>query len=895
MRTIAIPLALLVAACSSEPLPPPPAPPPPTAAPVSQPVEAPKPPELRLPAAAAPKRYALKVAITPGQPTFEGTIDIDLAIREPSRLLWLNGTALTIKEATLEIAGRTLAARVVPGGDHFVGFAFEEELPAAAAKLHVVYTAPISDKDDRGVFSEQDDGHSYVFTQFESIEARRAFPCFDEPSYKVPWQLALDVPAGDVALANTKVESETAAGARKIVRFAETKPLPSYLLAFAVGPFDLVDAGKAGKNGVPVRIAVQKGKGARAEAAAAITPKLIARLEALFDVPFPYDKLDVVSIPQLVSFGAMENPGLITFRARRLLATKEERTPRFELLLDAIMTHELGHHWFGDLVTTAWWDDIWLNEAFASWIESRILGPLDPSWRFELMDVRDIGDAMRGDALVNARMIRQPIASNDDIHDAFDEITYTKGFGVISMFESYVGEERFRKGLTRYLRERAHQNATASDLLAAVSAEAGQDIAPAFSTFLDRPGVPLVSVEPRCSPKDGVALSLAQERYFPVGSQGAPSSAWQVPVCVRWGRGKDEGRACTLLKEGRATLPLPAAKGCPEWVVPNDRAAGYYHAAYTAESLDALLAHEKKALTPVDRAALLRDLRALVAAGKLPIAEVFRRLPALVKDAHPQLLLGAIELVEVVPDAMLTGEERARFARFLDKTFGARARAVGWQPKPGEDQHVRMLRRKIVPLVADRGEDRALAAEAEALARRFLDGAATLDADMIDPILVTAAHRADRAFFERLRDEAKRAKEPSRRTQILTALSEIRDPALARAARELVLAGDHDPRDATALVFGGPRVADTAFGFVKDRFDGLVARLPAEWLGHLPAVGDSFCDDAHRADVESFFKPRLDKLPGGPRTLAKSVEKIRLCAALRAAQGPSLSEFLKRS
>jgi alanyl aminopeptidase len=885
-------VALFLAACSGEPLPPPP---PPaastTAAAPSATADAPPPPALRLPRSATPVRYAVTLSLTPGQPRLEGEIDVDLAVKEPSRVLWLHAKALAVREARLEAGGRTLPARVVPGGEELVGFAFDEAVAPGPARLHVAYAGEISAKDDRGVFSEEEGGASYVFTQFESIEARRAFPCFDEPSYKVPWQLTLRVPAGLGAISNTPAVSTTREGATDVVRFAETKPLPSYLVAFAVGPFDVVDAGKAGKNKTPVRVAVAKGQAARAARLAKSTTEIVGRLEDLLGVPYPYEKLDVVAIPRTVTFGGMENAGLITVRARSVLASAAEDTSSFQLDVAGLMAHEAGHQWFGDLVTTAWWDDLWLNEAFASWIESKILVPMRPEWHVELDDVRTTSRAMSGDALVSARSIRQPIATADDIHNAFDEITYTKGASVIGMFEAYLGPERFRAGLRRYLTQHAHGNATAADLLAAVSAEAGRDIAPAFSTFLDQPGVPLVTAELSCK-GSAAAVALAQERYFPIGSEGGKQASWQIPICVRWGRGKDEGRACTLLSEPRATLPLPEAKGCPAWVTANDAAAGYYHVSYGAKALAALLKSGKLSLA--DRAALVRDMRALVAGGRLPLGDALALLPEIVKDAHPQILRGAIDLVQMVRDPMIPEADRPRFARFVTKTFGARARAYGWQPKKGEDDQVAFARPALLRLVADRGADPAFAAEAEALAKRWLAEPASVDPDMVDSILATAAHRGDRAFFEQLRAAAKAAKETPRRIQLLTAMGALRDPALARAAREIALTGEHDARDAVAVVIGDPLAAEPAYAFMKEHFDAMLERLPGEWLGRLPRVVEPFCDEARRADAEAFFKPRAEKLPGGPRNVAKAVEKIHLCSALRAAQEKSLGAFLAK-
>jgi alanyl aminopeptidase len=851
------------------------------------------PPALRLPRTVLPARYQVSLTVVPGKAPFQGAVDVDLQLTEPTSVLWLNATGLTVTEAHLDVVGVARPLRTVAGDDDFVGFALDEPAGAGAARLHVAYTGKISDKDDRGLFVEEEEGTPYVFSQFESIDARRAFPCFDEPSFKVPWQLTLHVREGDVALSNTAVLSETReAMGMKAVHFQETKPLPSYLVAFAVGPFDLVDAGKVGRKGTPVRLAVPHGQAAQARYAVATTPAIIAKLEELFDVPFPYDKLDMVAVPRLVTFGAMENAGLITFTRAGMLAKPEEETPQFEMRFSSTTTHELGHHWFGDLVTTAWWDDIWLNEAFASWVEAKILVPWHPEWRYDLARLRSTARAMASDALVSGRRIRQGIVAKDDIHNAFDDITYSKGSAVIGMFEAYVGPERFRKGVHRYLVERAHGNATATDFLAAISAEAGSDVAPAFSTFLDQPGVPLVSAELRCD-ASGAGIALSQQRYLPAGSSGGAPERWQIPVCVRWGLGKAEGRACTLLAAREATLPLPEAKGCPEWFVPNDGAAGYYHASYASDDVAALLRGAGKLSLP-ERVALIRDLRALVAGGHLSIADALARVPDLLRDPHPQVLRGVLDLVASLREPMIPEAERPRFAHFIGKTFGARARALGWTSKPHEDPQVRLLRPSLLTLVADRGGDQTLAAEADQLARRWLDDPRAVEADVIDAVLSVAAQRGDRAFFDRLRADAKKTKDDNRRRHLLGAMADFRDPAIVKEALGIVLGDEHDVRDTTGLLFEDVRMQDVTFGFVKQRFDALVARLPSDFVGNLPSVGEPFCDEGHRAEVESFFKDRAGKLLGGPRNLAKALERIRLCSTLREAQAGSLAGFLKK-
>jgi cytosol alanyl aminopeptidase len=856
------------------------------------------PPGLRLPASVAPLRYKLALTVVPAEAEATGSIDIDLTLNEPSSILWLNGTDLTVSSASLEVAGKTVPARVVPGGPELVGFALDAPAPAGAARLHVDFHAVISGKDDHGIFKEKEGDATYVFTQFESQAARRAFPCFDDPSAKVPWQLTLKVKNGDVAVSNTPVLSEAPAeGGMKIVRFAETKPLSTYLVAFAVGPFEMVDAGKAGDKGTPLRIVVPRGRKADARYAAASTKPLLEDLEKYFGIPYPYEKLDVLAIPHTVTFGAMENVGLITFFMAGMLAKPEEDTISFKRRYADIITHELAHQWFGDLVTTAWWDDIWLNEAFATWMEAKIITRFQPSWTYEALHARDRGFVRQGDSLLSARSVRQPIASKDDIANAFDAITYQKGAAVLDMFEAYLGPETFQKGVRRYLSEHAFGNATAKDFLGALSAETGRDVGPAVSTFLDQPGVPLVHAELRCDKGQKPRLELSAERYLPLGSKGKGDERWQIPVCARYdggGSGKDEPVTCTLLTESKGSLELDKAARCPAWVMPNAGGVGYYNVAYSKEALDRLWKLGQKRLSVVERINLTHDISALARTGKLPAEAAFSPLADLANDPSPHVLEAALDLFGSIREAFVPKASRPSYARFIAKTFGPRARAITWKATPGEDDPIRLLRPYLVPLVAERGDDRALRAEAAALTERWLNDPRSVDDDVVDEALAVTTRFGDRKLWDRLFEAAKKSRDDGKRRHLLFALATFHDPELVRASLALLLTDAFDLREAMRLLFQPEETVDVGFAFLKQNFDALLSRLPAEASAELPYMAAAFCDEAHRAEVEAFWKPRISKIVGGPRILAQVNERIGLCASLRQAYEPSLTAYLKK-
>ncbi len=495
-----------------------------------------QPPQLRLPDSAAPTSYRVALKLDPDQTTFSGHIAIQVNIKTAQQLVWLNASGITVSNAKVTSGGRTLQATTIPGGSDFLGLRLDSVVPAGSAEIDISYTGRLRLRDSSGVFRMEEDENRYIFTQFEETDARAAFPCFDEPSYKVPWQLTLEVPQKYDAVSNTPIEKQETNGDSKILHFKQTKPLPSYLVAFAVGQFDFVPAGFAGVNRAPVRIVTPKGHANEAKYAAEVTATILTRLEHYFGIPFPYEKSDQVAIPVTYGFGAMENAGMVTYAQDILLASPERDTTVRQRLYASVAAHELSHQWFGDLVTTAWWNDIWLNEAFATWMEQKLVADWKPEWQTRVADVDSKLGAEVEDTLTSARKIRQEIKTKDDISNAFDGITYEKGAAVIGMFESWVGAPAFRKGVQSYLRKYAYRNADAPEFLAAIASVTNKSVTAPFSSFLNQAGVPLVSIALDCKGESPV-LHLEQQRSLAVRAKLAQSQLWQIPVCVRYGGG----------------------------------------------------------------------------------------------------------------------------------------------------------------------------------------------------------------------------------------------------------------------------------------------------------------------------------------------------------------------
>jgi len=852
-------------------------------------------PNLRLGDSVRPTHYAIELTIEPGKDNFSGVADIEVEVREPKDTIWLNAVALEIHDAA--IGGR--AAKTAPGNAQVIGLSTGQPVPAGRTRLHIAYQGHISKNSSAGIFELQEDNLWYVYTQFEPTDARRAFPSFDEPGFKTPWDIALRVPRQLMAVANTPQTAESDAGnGMKLVRFATSRPLPSYLVAVGVGPFEAVDLGKVGRKNTPLRIIVPRSDKDEAKYAAESVPQLFKLLEDYFGMPYPYAKLDSIVMP--ISDFAMENVGLITYSESLLLSKAGRDTINRQRSCAITTAHEMAHQWFGDLVTTAWWDDIWLNEAFATWMESKIAGQWKPEWRMDASDVDDRLGAMRTDSLTTTRKIRQPIASDDDIANAFDDITYQKGAAVIRMFETWLGPAKFRSGVQLYLKQNADGNATVTQFVAAIGKAAGKDVGPPFSTFLDQAGVPVVSMELECGGNEP-QLAVSQKRHLPLGSPGSTAQNWRIPVCVKFeadGRIRTE---CDLLSDPRSTMKLAGAHACPAWVMGNDGGNGYYQVAYGRSTLQKLLANGVEQLGLAEKIGLLGDVGALVDSGDveasdaLPLALKFANAPEHeIVDATKEI--SSLAVGRPVPDDLLP-----KGRKFIRDVYGDRATQLGWKVADGESEDNRLLRQTLVPFAAREGRAEALIEEARKLAREWLKDHSSVDAGLVGSVLSTAAMAGDRSFFDALVAALESETDHRWRRAIFGALGSFENPELARAGMQLFPTGKYDAREAFyPLLFGPLKYRGTQtlpFEFVKTNLDAIVARLPREvgedFAAELVSVGGGFCDASGHAQVERFFRDRVKEYTGGPRRLAQVLETIDLCSARSGRIGPSIAGFLR--
>ncbi|TNE88005.1 MAG: M1 family peptidase [Deltaproteobacteria bacterium] len=828
-----------------------------------------------------PTAYEAALRVDPGEPRFSGTAKISLTLEGKHKVIWLNALDIEVSEATMTAGGKTVPLTVVEGDAHHLGF--RPKKPAKGdVVLDLTYTGGIRDEATEGAFAQEEGGRHYVLTQFEATDARRVFPSVDDPRHKLPWTLTLDVPEGLGAYANTPAVDEQVAEGRKVVHFATSKPMPSYLVAFAVGPFDEVDAGTAGREDVPVRILVPEGRAEHAAWAAEATGPVLETLEDYFDRPYPYEKLDVITIPQAVQFGAMENPGLITFTQSLVIARPEDDTEGRRRSFAQVQAHELGHQWFGNLVTPEWWDDIWLNESFASWIEHRATDTRWPEWNVGAGRVSSRNGALNLDARESSRQIREPIVEFDDIDAAFDGITYSKGQAVLEMAEAWLGTEVFRSGVKLYMERHAWGNATADDFLDALSTAANQDVSTTLRTFLDQPGAPVVSMAVSC--EGSPDLSLSQQRLLSSGE--ADASLWQVPVCVR----HEGGRECFLLTDREQTFPLSA---CPETLVPNDAYTGYYRSDLGADATRALL--DSEALSSEERLGLIGDTAALIETGRLPPTLLLDQVASLAKSDDPLVVSSAVSVVAGISTRLVSDAQRPTYAAFVREHFAPVAAELGWEPVEGEAEEVVDLRRNVLGLLGSEGEDPEVIAEAQRRATQWLETRDGTDATLVGTALGLAAENGDKALFDTLSQQALAEEDRKRRGMLLDAIGAFEDPAIVPDV--LILAGDESLgiRERAPLLFSPlmrPSTQAMGWSYVTENIDAIEKSVPGLARAYIVYLAGGFCSEDGARTTEDFFAERAKKYLTGKRALATVTEQIRLCEGNVARQAPAVEAFL---
>lgn len=866
-------------------------------------------PKGPLPEGVTPLVYTLALALDPNRPDFSGTAKISVRVDKPTGLIWLHGQDLEVGEgyATDAAGVRHRLHYSQATADGVARLDVAPPLPEGVSELNLRFAGTYNTA-LTGLYKVMSEDHNYVFTQFEPLSARRAYPCFDEPRFKTPFQIALTVPDDAVAISNTAVAGQTNMGQGHTTwTFAPTQPLPTYLTAFATGLFDVAQAqvpiNSVRPDTLPMRGISTRGRGHQMAFAVGHAAALLEALEQYFQAPYPFDKLDLLAVPDFAA-GAMENAGAITFRDWLLLMDSARASASQKHAYFGVTAHELSHQWFGDWTTMAWWDDLWLNESFATWMGQRTAQQVDPNGHYDWELIESMHNVMRQDSLAQARRIRQPCPTANDIHSAFDGITYAKGGAILNMFEHYVGPYKFAQGVRSYLQAHPYATATADDFVSAVSRAHGDpNTNAAFFSFLEQTGVPQIEAELACGP-DKAELVLKQRPYVPLGGVSHNQNDWQIPVCWRAGLSQGVERRCMLMRDPEVRVTLGEA--CPAWVMPNADGAGYYFWHLPEAQLKAVA---QAPLTAPEQMSLARNVQAAYEAGTLTPEAALASYALLIDSPIRAVATTPLSAWEAAYTMQLDDSARSKAAEYMARRLRARAEALG-KPSGQTGAEDVVLRRQLLSFLALVLEDAPTRATLLKQGERLLGWPIEretslhepLHQDAVDPefgalVLTVAAEVHGKPLVDYLVSllSPKIGLEAGLRLQVVGALAAVSTPEHAASMRTLAL--ESAPLRANEVMqilrnhMGRTSMRPQAWRFIKDNFLKLKARLPEKDGANLAALTSNFCDADSAKDAQAFFAPYINELAGGPRALAIAQEAIGLCVAQREAQTPGVQRF----
>jgi aminopeptidase N len=895
----------------------------------------------KLPPAVIPLRYRITLTVNPSAERFSGHVEIDVRFSEKRRAIFLHGRGLNVLAASVRLNARhSITAHYAQADKSGVArLIFVDEVPAGKATLVFDYDAPFG-KSLSGLYKVVERGDAYAFTQFESISAREAFPCFDEPGFKTPFQLSVIAPSADKVISDVPVQAATRqrAGGTTATLFQWTRPLPTYLMALAVGPLDVVDAGEIPASAyrthpVHLRGIAARGQGRRLTYALSLTPKIVLALENYFAVAFPFPKLDLIAVPNFAA-GAMENAGAITFRERLLLVDANAPLDQKRSSL-AVQAHEISHQWLGDLVTPAWWDDVWLNESLANWMEYKTAQSVMPELQFDTNTLRNGFDAMDLDELPGARAVRQPVPTSGDIDNAFDDITYGKGSAILLMFESFLGDDNFRSAMHAYLVKYANRSATADDFIETIATAARvpsdsekvditiertgaitwnshpvasmaalidqethmaasaspQQVANAFHDFISQPAIPYLRFDIACA--GAPAARVAQSAYTPIGGQPR-RLAWHVPVCL-----KDEGgdRFCRIVDRKVSDVLLGAS--CPIALMPNDQGKGYYRFNLGVSHWHALIERASQ-LSPANQIALLSNLSAAMYAGDAPPSDLLLAIQKLAPTARWDVLWTIDQTLHRLRLRAVTPTDLPLYRGFVSANFAKRFFALGIRGATADDAATTLARRWLATLMVSEARDVSVITDLASAANAYLAGKpdAAPAPELLGEAMRAGVITGGAPFAAKLMSAFQKTSDENERQLIVYAFagsddSSLMGPLLSYALTQGMRTGElrylyqHFAQEPVAQV--------TLWAWYKTNYRTLLGRVSRDGMRNAPRLLSEACDASSRDDIETFFRPKVSELTGIARPLELAEESISRCIAFREIGAQSLETALRNA
>ncbi len=846
----------------------------------------------RLYAFLRPDRYAITLKVDPDSGTFEGTVAISAKAAKTLHRVTLHAIGLTVREASVDGQAVPAGAIAADAEAQTLSWGLGKPVPAGRRlAITIAYSGKL-DANMRGLYasSYRYEGklERYAFTQFEPADFRRMVPSVDEPAAKAVFQLTVTAPAGLTALSNMPARSREVAGGWQTVAFEDSPRMSSYLVALAVARLKSRSA-KAGKTLINVWATPDKMD--QTSFALQAAKQSVAWLNAYFAIPYQLPKLDLVAVPDF-SAGAMENWGAIFFRDSAIFVDPKLSSTRAQRRVAEVVSHEIVHQWFGDLVTMKWWNDLWLNEAFATWGSVKVVGAWKPQWNAWLDFQSGVAGALDVDALNNTRPIESGAATIAEIEAQFDVLSYEKGAAVLRMMERYLGEGSFQKGIRAYMRRYSYKNTEARDLWRELERASKVPITRMARDWFTQPGFPLVTA--RLS-ADGKAVEIRQSRFFAAGG-GASAQTWTIPVVMRFQTASDKTpRALRVVAEKATTrVPLPG-RGAISWLYPNEGQTGFYRSALEGKLLADLKPQLVKSLDPAERAGFLGDSWAETVSGALAIGGFMDNLEALRADKSRFVLQNECGLLKLLWDRLLEGAgERERFSAFTESFLSSHWTRLGWGSKKPGDSETELARASVLGALGAIAPGKTLGAQIEERLARYLEDPSSLNAALARPVLEISARRGDASLFETYQSKMLQASSPEERDEYLRAMAFFPDPALARRLLELALSADVRGQDAwkpvTALL-ANPKVQGEAWKFVAAHWPALRRKSGEKGADRVISATSALWSPQWRSDVERFFTKPENEVPSARRSLKQALEEIDLGVRVKA-QAPALAAWL---
>ena len=837
----------------------------------------------RLPTVARPEHYSL--ALTPNlkDATFTGSESIDLTLAQPVESITLNAAEIKFQSVTTTVNGRELKATVTTDeAKQQATLAFEQTLPAGKLTLNIEYTG-ILNNELRGFYLSKTAKRNYAVTQFEATDARRAFPSFDEPAYKATFDIQLTVDKEDTVISNTNVISDTPGPVvgEHTVKFATTPKMSTYLVAFLVGDFKCV-SGES--DGVPIRACATPDKVEQGRFAVSAAEFILHYYDTYFGIKYPMPKLDMIAIPDFEA-GAMENFGAITYRETDLLIDDKTASVDSKKNVALVVAHEMAHQWFGDMVTMQWWNNIWLNEGFATWMENKPTAAWHPEWNVPQDVANDLDRTLNLDAARTTRTIRANADTPEEINEMFDGISYGKAGAVLNMVENYLGKETFREGVHNYLAAHMYANATAADFWNAQTANSHQPVDKIMESLVEQPGVPGLTF---AEPANG-KVEVTQQRFFlSPSSKGNGQETWSIPVCFKTA---DERSDCEVLSSTKQALTAPAAS----FFYANAGGKGYYRSTYPPDVHAKLVTNVETGLNPEERISLIGDQWAQVRANKAPVGSFLDLVAAVKDDKSGTVLDTAFSGVSSINSRLAsTAEERAGLAAWVRKTFGPALNRLG-PPSESDSPETKELRAVLFGTLGTIGQDPEVIAEAKTITEKYLADPTSVDATLVETASAIAAINGDAAFFDQLQKVYETSENPDIQEEALYRLAMFKDPALAKRSLDYTISGNVRNQDSPRMLSIPFRSRDTrelAWQYVQQNWDKVKAQLTPLSAGYFVGAAGSFCSAESRDQVVSFYASH--KVPSSERSLKRAVDQINDCIEFRADQEGNLKEWLAK-